>query len=130
MAKKEKEVKKEPAKKMIGGEPSKYGVGDLAQMLDLDPATVRVKLRGAKVKKLGRGGASYGWDTKDDLKAVADQISAKAKKEEKPAKEKAPAKTEKAPAKEKASAKKDAPAKDTKKAANDKGAKKSGKKAA
>ena len=84
-------------------------------MLDIEPAAVRIKLRSANVEKAANG--AYGWDSKDDLKAVADKLKVK--------KEKAPAKET-----EKASTKKDAPAKDTKKAANDKGAKKSGKKAA
>lgn len=59
----------------------------------------------------------YGWATKDELKAVADQLKAK------PAEKEAPAKTD---------TKKGAPAAkaDKKSAKSDKGEKKSGKKAA
>ncbi len=123
---KEKPAVKE-TKKAATSEAAKYGVADLAQLLDVDPATCRVKLRNAGVKKTVKGGASYGWDSKEELKAVAEKLNAKKAPAEKKA---APAKEEKkAPAKEKVAAKKDAPAKDTKKAANDKDVKK-GKKAA
>lgn len=96
-------------------ETFKYGVKDLADKLDIDPASVRIKLRNAGVKKAANG--AYGWNTKEELSAVADQISAK----------KAPAKPKDDA---KASTKKDTPAKGAKKAANDKGDKKAGKKAA
>ena len=98
-------------------ETFKYGVKDLAEKLDIDGASVRIKLRNAGVAKASNG--SYGWNTKDELSAVIEKITAK--------KEKA---TGKPKADAKASTKKDAPAKDAKKAANDKGEKKSGKKAA
>lgn len=63
-AKSEKQAKSE--------EPEfKYGVSDLAEMLDLSPASVRVHLRNNEVERAGR---SYGWNTKSELEAVAKQI--------------------------------------------------------
>lgn len=52
----------------------KYGIQDLAKMLDLKEASVRVKLRNSNVAKSGK---SYGWNSKADLEAVAKQLSAK-----------------------------------------------------
>lgn len=49
------------------------GVADLAKLTKLEAATVRVKLRDAKVKKTGK---SYGWKTQAELKKVAAQITA------------------------------------------------------
>jgi len=70
----------------------KYGVPELAQALDIQPASVRVALRNHGVEKTGK---SYGWATKADIQAVADKIreaakvKAKAPKPE-PAKAEAP----------------------------------------
>ena len=111
MAKEAKGGKAAKTETKAAAETFKYGVKDLAEKLDIDGASVRIKLRNAGVAKASNG--SYGWNTKDELSAVIEKITAK--------KEKAPAK---------ASTKKDAPAKDAKKAAGDKGEKKSGKKAA
>lgn len=57
----------------------KYGVKDLAEKLNIRETSVRVKLRNCEVPKAGR---SYGWNTKDELNAVAAAISKKAEKEE------------------------------------------------
>jgi len=116
MAKEAKGGKAAKTETKASAETFKYGVKDLAEKLDIDGASVRIKLRNAGVAKASNG--SYGWNTKDELSAVIEKITAKKEKaadKEKPAK---------------ASTKKDAPAKDTKKAAEGKGAKKSGKKAA
>lgn len=102
----------------------KFGVKDLADLLDTDETYTRVKLRNASIEKKANGGRAYGWNTKEELKAVADQLKAekpKAEKAAKPSKEKAekPAKAAKAekpaakkadakPAKDKAPAKKEA----------------------
>lgn len=92
----------------------KFGVEDLADLLDIEPASVRIKLRNAGVKKASTG--RYGWKTKADLQEVADEIgkpvkkgstSRKAKDEdEKPAKAKAKGKPAPAPAKKPAGKKK------------------------
>ena len=82
-AKPEKKVEKEVEREF------KYGVADLAEKLDLEPASVRVKLRNAGVDKAGK---AYGWNTKSELDEVVDQLKAekpkadkKSKKDEKPA---------------------------------------------
>lgn len=49
----------------------KFGVADLAEILDIEPASARVALRKAEVEKAGR---SYGWNTKAELDAVAKQL--------------------------------------------------------
>ncbi len=87
----------------------KYGVQDIADALDLAPASVRVKLRNADIEKAGK---SYGWNTKGELKEVIDELKgageekpkgkAKADKDEKPKGKKAkeaekPAKGKKKP---------------------------------
>lgn len=67
----------------------KYGVADLAKILNIKDASVRVQLRNAGIEKDGK---SYGWDTKAELDEIADQLKApkvKAAKEEKPARKKA-----------------------------------------
>lgn len=102
----------------------KFGVKDLADMLDTDETYTRVKLRNANIEKKANGGRAYGWNTKEELKAVADQLKAeKAPAKEKPAKAEKAEKADKAPAKaEKQTAKKadakpvkdKAPAKDAK----------------
>jgi hypothetical protein len=73
----------------------KFGVEDLADVMGIEPASVRIKLRNAGVKKAN--GNAYGWKTKDELKALADKLkttkAAPAKKEAaKPAAKKAAAK--------------------------------------
>ena len=81
----------------------KYGVGDLADKLGITEETCRGKLRGLAIAKVGR---SYGWNTKDELQAVADKLTA-AKKEPKKAEAKPAAKKAEA----KPAAKKAEPAK-------------------
>lgn len=68
----------------------KFGVTDLAELMDSEAATVRVKLRSAGIEKAGK---SYGWNTQADLKEVAATLKAATKKEAKA--EKADAKTDK-----------------------------------
>lgn len=51
----------------------KYGVGDIAEALDLKPASVRVQLRNKGIEKAGK---SYGWNTKSELKEVIEQLKA------------------------------------------------------
>lgn len=72
------------------GDDFKFGVDDLADALDIEPASARIKLRNANIKKAPTG--RYGWKTKADLQEVVDKLKkapAKEKKEEKPAKSKA-----------------------------------------
>ena len=70
----------------------KYGVEDLASLMGVASATVRVWLRNNGVKRTGR---SYGWNTKAELDALVKQhdegepAPAKAKKAT-PAKAKSP----------------------------------------
>ena len=63
----------------------KYGVADLAKLMGVKEASARVQLRNHNVKKDGK---SYGWDTKDEVQAIADKIkpSASAKKAKEDAK--------------------------------------------
>lgn len=111
MAKKEAE---KPAKETKSAAPAaKFGVKDLAEALDIEPAAARIKLRNAKIEKHESG--NYGWNTKDELKSIVDQLKVKKEKAAPAAKEKTPTK-------------KDAPAKDAKKAPADKGEKKATKK--
>ena len=77
------------------GDEYKFGVEDLADALDIEPASARIKLRNANIKKASNG--RYGWKTKADLQEVVDKLKrtkAAPKKadndeEEKPAKKKA-----------------------------------------
>jgi hypothetical protein len=46
-------------------------VTDLAKKLKVEPATVRVQLRNAGIKRAGR---SYGWNTEADLSKTANQL--------------------------------------------------------
>lgn len=69
----------------------KYGVRDLAELLGIKDASVRVQLRNKGIEKAGK---SYGWNSKAELKEVADQLRS-ADEDEKPAKkEKADKKSE------------------------------------
>lgn len=87
-----------PAK---GNGDFKFGVNDLADIMDIAPASVRVQLRNKGVDP--QNGNKYGWKTKDDLKAMADKLRS-SKPVEKKAKVKA-AGTEKPKAKPVAKAK-------------------------
>lgn len=54
--------------------PSKtFGVADLAKSMGLKEGTVRLKLRGAKVKRTGRG---YAWKSMPEVTAMAKKLSA------------------------------------------------------
>ena len=73
-------------------EEFKFGITDLAKHMTLEPATVRVRLRTAGVRKSGK---SYGWNSKGDLEAVAKLLTSvkkepAAKKEAPKAKKEAP----------------------------------------
>ena len=71
----------------------KYGVNDLAKILGhSDPASTRVALRKHGIEKAGK---SYGWNSKDDLEAVAKKIKAGAEKDEPKADKKAEKKSKK-----------------------------------
>lgn len=83
--KKDKAAKAEKAEKTSAPE-FKFGVGDVAEKLGIEPASVRVQLRNRKIEKAGK---SYGWNTKAELDEVVSQLKAKpakADKDEKPAK--------------------------------------------
>lgn len=76
----------------------KFGVEDLADVMGIEPASVRIKLRNAGIKKAN--GNAYGWKTKDELKALADKLkTTKAAPAKKEAPKDAKADTKKAPAK-------------------------------
>lgn len=60
---------------------SKYGIADVVEATGLVAETVRLKLRKLGIKKSGK---SYGWNTKDELKSVVDQLKTEAKAETKP----------------------------------------------
>lgn len=62
---KEKNTAKAPA--AANTETFKYGVADVADALNVNEATARMKLRNAGIEKAGR---SYGWDKQTDLKDV------------------------------------------------------------
>lgn len=51
----------------------KFGIDYVAKALKVSPATARIRLRGAKVKKSGKG---YGWDNKADADKIVSQLSA------------------------------------------------------
>lgn len=83
MAKAKAETKEKSVKEEKEAAPTfKYGVTDLADMLEIEPASVRVKLRNNKVKKAGK---SYGWNTAAELREIVDLIKTKPKaKDEEP----------------------------------------------
>src|SRR4051812_49056143 len=114
MAKADKEVKSKKAdkgEKATEAKEFKFGVADLAEKMDLEPATVRVRLRNAGVKKAGK---SYGWDSKSDLNEVIEELK---EAEGKAAKKKSKADADEKPAKKSKKADKDEkPAKKDKKA--------------
>lgn len=69
-----------PAKteKDEAAEPThKYGVNDLAELMGIQPASVRVRLRNAEIPKAGK---AYGWDTKAELQDVMKEIGSGRKK--------------------------------------------------
>lgn len=51
----------------------KYGVQDIADALDIKPASVRVQLRNKGIEKNGK---SYGWNSKSELNEVVGQLRA------------------------------------------------------
>lgn len=57
---------------MAKEEDYKFGVEDLADKLGIEPASARIKLRNANVKKAPHG--RYGWKTKEELAKVADEL--------------------------------------------------------
>lgn len=64
------------AKKSEDDEKLPYGVPELAEVLDIQQAMVRVKLRNKDVKK---NGSAYGWKTKSEFQEVVDKLKAKPK---------------------------------------------------
>ena len=106
MAKKEKaEPKVDPKEEKEKEREFKFGVEDIAEALEIKPASVRVQLRNKGIEKAGK---SYGWNTKAELKEVIAQIQAK-KDDDEPApkgKGKAKAEEEKPAQKAKGKAKK------------------------
>lgn len=68
----------------------KYGVEDFAGEAGVEPATARVMLRKANIKKVG---TSYGWESMKDVKACVEKCRAgKGKKKAAPEKKAAPKK--------------------------------------
>lgn len=57
---------------MAKEEDYKFGVEDLADKLGIEPASARIKLRNAGIKKTPAG--RYGWKTKEELAKVADEL--------------------------------------------------------
>lgn len=51
----------------------KYGVNELADAMDIEPASARVALRNKGIKKAGR---AYGWSTKAELDEVIEKLRA------------------------------------------------------
>lgn len=78
MAKAEKTPKAETpaAEKAPKAPETKYGITDLCAALGVEPASARVKLRAAKIEKVG---GRYGWNTKAEMNEVLDKIKAKSK---------------------------------------------------
>jgi hypothetical protein len=66
-------AKSAPAKKsnLPEREEYEYDVNTLAEDLEIEPASVRVKLRNAGIEKAGR---SYGWDSKRDYDSVLKKL--------------------------------------------------------
>lgn len=52
----------------------KYGVDDIAEALDIKPASVRVQLRNKGIEKAGK---SYGWNSQAELKDIVAQLKSK-----------------------------------------------------
>lgn len=100
MAKPAKKETAAPEKASTADKP-KFGVPELAEALDIEPTSVRVKLRNAGIEKSGR---SYGWNSQKDFDAVVKQLKAtpdKAEKTEKATKPAADEKPKKVPPKKK-----------------------------
>lgn len=68
-------VKKEATEKM------KYGVEDVAKLLEIEPASARVQLRNHNIKKAGK---SYGWNTKEEVAEVAKKVRSESTSKPKP----------------------------------------------
>lgn len=67
------------AEKAAKPEGMKYGIKDLAALLKIEPASARVRLRKHEIEKVG---GRYGWNTKNELEAVAKQLEAEAPEED------------------------------------------------
>lgn len=81
MAKKDKAKAETKTKETKEAAPEfKFGVEDLAEKLDLKPASVRVQLRNKGIEKAGK---SYGWNTKTELDEVAAKLKTEAKADKK-----------------------------------------------
>ena len=79
-----KEEKAPRATKKEAKETPRFGINDLAELMGIEPASVRVKLRSKKVKKTG---GRYGWNTKTELEEVSKQLTKVAKKVDKKARD-------------------------------------------
>lgn len=66
-------MKKKSKKKAKTTPAKKFGISHLAKHMGIKEATARIKLRGAKVKKSGKG---YGWDSAAEMQNVAKQLAA------------------------------------------------------
>lgn len=64
---------KAPAAKKAAKKPAGLGINDLAKEMKLEPASVRVKLRNAEIKRSGRG---YSFASPAEVKRIAKQLSA------------------------------------------------------
>lgn len=80
MAKAEKTPKTEKTTKVEKAETYKYGIDALAKELGIEPASVRVRLRNAKITRTGK---AYGWNSRTDFEDVVKKLKP-AKKEAKP----------------------------------------------
>lgn len=80
---------KAKAEKAATPEAPKYGVTDLAELINTVPAMARVRLRKSKFEK---NGSKWGWNTKAELEEVAKELL---KTAEKPAAEPKAKKTRK-----------------------------------
>lgn len=103
--KKEKAEKPDAKAEKTAEREFKFGVEDIAEALDIKPASVRVQLRNKGIEKAGK---SYGWNSKADLKEVIDELKSSKKDDddEKPAKKSKKDKGDEKPAKDAKKAKK------------------------
>jgi superfamily II DNA or RNA helicase len=74
------EGKSEKKEKKAKQETKKYTISDLAEEMEVEPASARVQLRKHGIEKVG---GRYGWDTEKEMLAVAKQLKKKASKKAK-----------------------------------------------
>lgn len=81
-----KDEKKNPEKKIgrtAQDEGFKFGVNELADELDLEPASVRVKLRNLEIEKAG---SVYGWNSEREFQEVVKKLKAGKRDKDEPEK--------------------------------------------